>query len=57
MHASHCSCYGFEGQWGLEAVTPEYLQSEKHYLPTGGYDEAADTHTQQVREVLTAVAP
>lgn len=29
-HASHCSCYGFEGQWEPEETTLKYLFS-KHY--------------------------
>ena len=30
VHGSHCSCYGFEGQFEPEAASIEYLQSE-HY--------------------------
>lgn len=37
-HGSHCSCYGFEGQWDPEETTLEHLCSDKFYLPTGGYD-------------------
>lgn len=28
IHGSHCSCYGFEGQFKPEATTAEYLLSE-----------------------------
>lgn len=28
IHASHCSCYGFERQWCPEETTLEYLMSE-----------------------------
>lgn len=28
-HASHCSCYGFEGQWKPEPTTCAYLKSDK----------------------------
>lgn len=29
VHASHCSCYGYEGQFTPEATTAEYLLSDK----------------------------
>lgn len=24
VHASHCSCYGYEGQWGPEVIPPAF---------------------------------
>lgn len=30
-HASHCSCYGFEGQWKPEHTTLTYLKSDHFY--------------------------
>jgi hypothetical protein len=49
---SHCSCYGFEGQFDLQGCTLEYLKSEKFYLYTGGYDDYSDNHTIQVKNYL-----
>lgn len=31
-HAGHCSCYGFEGQWGPDETTLAYLKSDKFYV-------------------------
>ena len=28
-HGSHCSCYGFEGQWKPEHTAAQYLKSDK----------------------------
>jgi len=44
---SHCSCYGFEGQWDLQETSLKYLQSEKFYLPLGGYDEGGNVEPAQ----------
>ena len=32
LHGSHCSCYGYEGQWTPEKTTIPYLQSA-HFSP------------------------
>jgi hypothetical protein len=45
VHGSHCSCYGFEGQFNLEETTIEALkfrinESYNHSVfYTGGYDD------------------
>jgi len=39
MYGSHCSCFGFEGQFKLEETPVEYLKSEKFNFYCGGYDE------------------
>lgn len=45
VHGSHCSCYGFEGQFELEETTIEALkfrinESYNHSVfYTGGYDD------------------
>lgn len=41
LHASHCSCYGYEGLWTPEKTTVPYLQS-KHFSPSC-YDGACRT--------------
>ena len=51
-HGSHCSCYGFEGQWDLEATSLEYISSDKFYLSAGGYDDEADKNAEAVKEYV-----
>lgn len=36
-HGSHCSCYGFEGQFSPEVTFPQFLKERLH-ISTGGYD-------------------
>jgi len=51
-HGSHCSCYGFEGQWKPEETTIEYLKSDKFYVSTGGYDKDEEGNKQKVKDYL-----
>ncbi|HWQ74514.1 MAG TPA: hypothetical protein VN441_04300, partial [Syntrophomonas sp.] len=51
-HGSHCSCYGFEGQFEPEKTTMEYLVSDKFSFFCGGYDDDDQLHKKQVREYL-----
>lgn len=55
-YASHCSCFGLEGQWGPEEVEVDYLN---HKMNTegilyfiGGYDENEETSKIACREVV-----
>lgn len=41
VNASHCSCYGFEGQWLPEAVTKEELLRRKHIAYGAESDDPA----------------
>lgn len=52
VHASHCSCYGFEGQWEPEETTLEYLKSEKFSFGTGDSDTEHGVHLAAVKEFL-----
>ena len=45
---SHCSCYGFEGQWNPSETSIAYLTSEKFCLPCGGYDDNEDDNKKRV---------
>jgi len=51
-HGSHCSCYGFEGQFEPEETTVEYLQSDKFYLSCGGYDNDRDGNIAKVKSYI-----
>ena len=51
-HGSHCSCYGFEGQFEPDKTTIEYLTSTKFNFCSGGYDDDDEKHQMQVREYL-----
>lgn len=44
-HASHCSCYGFEGQFEPKQTTLTYLRS-KHFAAWGGPSQ------EEIQEIL-----
>ena len=48
VHGSHCSCYGFEGQWTPEETTLEYLQSDKFDFSAGGYDSNESANREAI---------
>lgn len=52
VNGSHCSCYGFEGQWKPEETTLEYLKSDKCPFYAGGYDNNAESNHKQMYEFL-----
>lgn len=52
---SHCSCYGFEGQFDLEETTVEYLKSDKFAFYCGGYDDHETENQRAVKEFLRAL--
>lgn len=54
-HGSHCSCYGFEGQWEPEETSVEYLLSDKFGFCTGGYDDEGEAHIAQVSAYVESV--
>ena len=54
-HGSHCSCYGFEGQFEPEHTTVEYLQSDKFYFCCGGYDDNEASNSQAVKDYLMSL--
>lgn len=40
VYGSHCSCYGFEGQWKLEPITTDYINSDYFSV---GYNTTKET--------------
>ena len=58
VHGSHCSCYGFEGQFDLEETTIEALkfrinESYNHSVfSAGGYDSEEDINIQSVNDYI-----
>ena len=52
-YGSHCSCYGFEGQFEPEETTVEYLQSDNFCLSCGGYDNSDGENEILVKEYLS----
>ena len=66
MHGSHCSCYGFEGQFRMEETTIEALKSrveharsrnqdeedEHSIFSMGGYDGDATNNAKAVNEYI-----
>jgi hypothetical protein len=69
MHGSHCSCYGFEGQFKLEETTIEALKSrvenarsrdqdeedEHSIFCVGGYDNDATNNARAVNNYINSL--
>lgn len=69
MHGSHCSCYGFEGQFKLEETTVEVLKSrvqsardrnqddedEHAIFGVGGYDSDATNNARVVNNFIMSL--
>ena len=61
VHGSHCSCYGFEGQFNLEETTIEALkfrinESYNHSVfYTGGYDDHEKENIKAATDYITAL--
>lgn len=55
VHASHCSCYGFEGQWKPEKTSLSYLKSDKFSVYLGEYDGCPDANNSAIREYVLAL--
>ena len=53
-YGSHCSCFGFEGQWEPEETSYGHIASEKFYFPAGGYDDASEGNADAVKEYARA---
>ena len=51
VRGSHCSCYGFEGQWELEAVELAALKVRARMFP-GGYDDDAEKNQKAIKEYI-----
>lgn len=57
---SHCSCYGFEGQFKPEEMPKKYFRERvvgnDYWFSTGGYDDEADKNKaavmQRVKELI-----
>lgn len=61
MHGSHCSCYGFEGQFDLEKTTVEALKFRinesynKTVFYTGGYDDNENINIEAVNNYILSL--
>jgi hypothetical protein len=61
VHGSHCSCYGFEGQFQLEETSVEALKfrvNESKYgsvFYTGGYDNDSDGNMKAVNDYILSM--
>ena len=47
---SHCSCYGFEGQYEPQEATKEYLNSDRFSFCCGGYDDNSSENQRKIKE-------
>lgn len=52
---SHCSCFGFKGQYEPEDTSLEYIASDKFSFYGGGYDEDSEKHKQMIRDFAIAL--
>jgi hypothetical protein len=57
LHGSHCSCYGFEGQFRLEESDTEALKVRakgKNWglFSTGGYDDNSDSNVDEAKKYI-----
>ena len=55
VHGSHCSCYGFEGQFEPQETSLEYLKSDKFYFCCGGYDYEEITNKEVVNNFIKSL--
>ena len=55
-HGGHCSCNGYEGQWGPEVTTAEYLVSDKFDLPVYSYGMYGEEEDPIKVEVFAEIA-
>lgn len=53
---SHCSCFGFEGQFDPEETTLDYLSSDKFYVGIGGYDEKGPENEAAIKNHIANLA-
>lgn len=51
VNASHCSCYGIEGQWDLESTTVGALKHRAEQGAFGSYD-GEDTFLSKLKDVV-----
>ena len=51
VEGSHCSCYGFEGQWRPQETHKKALLAQK-YFSMGGYDDARDENEAAIRAAI-----
>lgn len=58
VHGSHCSCYGFEGQWSPEETTKQALMKriDEGYnhspFSTGGYDGNKNQNIEAAKKYI-----
>lgn len=52
VYGSHCSCYGFEGQFEPEEHSLEYLKSKHFSFYCGGYDNNEESNIKAVLDYI-----
>lgn len=57
IHGSHCSCYGFEGQWDEEPLPDVSVIATRddYELAGGGYDNDSVNNAAAIRAALSKV--
>lgn len=54
VNGSHCSCYGFEGQWEPEETTLEALKQRK-FSDVGGYDTSPEENKKAINDYIQQI--
>lgn len=57
VNASHCSCYGVEGQWQPEETTKELLMIRLDKGTLGDDDYCGNEFAAELRAVLASITP
>ena len=52
---SHCSCYGFEGQWVPEETTVEAI-NKRGWISIGGYDSSPEENRKAIQDAINSAA-
>ena len=61
VHGSHCSCYGFEGQFQLEETSVDALKfrinesKRSSVFCVGGYDDNSNDNIKQVNDYILSM--
>lgn len=53
-NASHCSCFGFEGQWEPEEAVLEAME-KRDYFSMGGYDNESDANQASIKAYISSL--
>lgn len=56
IHAGHCSCFGFAGQFQPRETSLAYLSSDKFNVGVGGYDTSSGENEDAIRAFVRTLS-